>query len=154
MTLTDVTLARTLPQGLLAGARDRAGDADRTNTYFHADLEELRSIGYLAAPVPEHYGGWGLDLAQLATEQRRLARFAPATALGTSMHFYWLGIAREFERVGDDSLSWMLQDAAAGKVFAAGHAERGNDAPVVLSTARAERVDGGYRFWGRKMFGS
>ena len=41
-----------------------------------------------------------------------------------------------------------------GEVFAAGHAEAGNDLPVLLSTTKAERVDGGYRFTGRKSFGS
>jgi alkylation response protein AidB-like acyl-CoA dehydrogenase len=39
-------------------------------------------------------------------------------------------------------------------VFAAGHAETGNDIPVLLSTTNAERVEGGYRFTGRKSFGS
>ncbi len=41
-----------------------------------------------------------------------------------------------------------------GEVFAAGHAERGNDLPVLLSTAKAERVEGGFKFTGHKMFGS
>ena len=41
-----------------------------------------------------------------------------------------------------------------GEVFAAGHAESGNDIPVLLSTTKAERVEGGYRFTGRKSFGS
>ena len=70
------------------------------------------------------------------------------------MHFYWTGIAAEFERAGDTSLRWMLTEAAEGAVFAAGHAEVGNDLPVVLSTCVAERVDGGYRLTGRKQFGS
>jgi len=39
-------------------------------------------------------------------------------------------------------------------VFAAGHAEAGNDIPVLLSTCRATRVDGGYRLNGHKQFGS
>ena len=39
-------------------------------------------------------------------------------------------------------------------MYAAGHAERGNDIPVLLSTTKAERVDGGYRFTGHKFFGS
>jgi alkylation response protein AidB-like acyl-CoA dehydrogenase len=39
-------------------------------------------------------------------------------------------------------------------VYAAGHAEAGNDLPGLLSTTRAERVDGGYKFYGHKMFGS
>jgi alkylation response protein AidB-like acyl-CoA dehydrogenase len=42
----------------------------------------------------------------------------------------------------------------AGEVFSAGHSERGNDIPVLLSTARAERVDGGFRISGHKMFAS
>ena len=41
-----------------------------------------------------------------------------------------------------------------GAVFAASHAESGNDLPLLLSTTKAERVDGGYRFTGRKSFGS
>jgi alkylation response protein AidB-like acyl-CoA dehydrogenase len=143
-----------LPQDLLERCRQRAGEADRLNEYFTEDLAELRAIGYLTAPVPEHHGGWGLDLAQIARQQRSLAAHAPATALATTMHFYWVGLARELERFGDDSCTWILQEAAAGKIFAAGHAERGNDVPVLMSTATAERVDGGYRFTGHKMFGS
>jgi alkylation response protein AidB-like acyl-CoA dehydrogenase len=53
-----------------------------------------------------------------------------------------------------ESLAWLLRGAAAGEVFAAGHAEPGNDFPVLLSTTRAERVDGGCRFFGHKFFGS
>jgi alkylation response protein AidB-like acyl-CoA dehydrogenase len=48
----------------------------------------------------------------------------------------------------------LLEEAASGEVFAAGHAEHGNDLPLFLSTTKAERVDGGYRFTGRKSFGS
>ena len=48
----------------------------------------------------------------------------------------------------------MLREAASGEVFASGHAERGNDLPVLLSTSRAERDAGGFRFSGHKMFGS
>ena len=42
----------------------------------------------------------------------------------------------------------------AGEVFAAGHAERGNDLPGLLSTSRAERVEGGFHISGHKMFGT
>ena len=70
------------------------------------------------------------------------------------MHHYWVGLAAELERFGDTSCRWILEAVADGAVFAAGHAERGNDVPVVMSTSTAERVDGGYRFSGHKMFGS
>ena len=143
-----------LPIEQLEAFRARAGELDRTNAYFDDDLAELRQLGYLAAAVPAHLGGWGLDLARTAASQRRLARFAPATALAMSMHTYWVGIAAELDRAGDDSLRWMLDAALDGEVFAAGHAEAGNDIPVLLSTCRAERVDGGYRLTGHKQFGS
>jgi alkylation response protein AidB-like acyl-CoA dehydrogenase len=143
-----------LPTELLEGFRARAGELDQTNTYFHDDLSELRAVDYLAAAVPKHLGGWGFDLVQMAASQRRLARYAPATALAMTMHTYWIGIATELDKFGDDSLNWIFDAALAGQVFAAGHAEAGNDIPVLLSTCRAERVDGGYRLTGRKQFGS
>jgi alkylation response protein AidB-like acyl-CoA dehydrogenase len=143
-----------LPVEMLERFRARAGELDQANAYFAEDLAELQSIGYLAAVVPEALGGWGLDLAQFAASQRRLARYAPATALATTMHSYWIGIATELELAGDTSLRWILEAAVAGEVFAAGHAEAGNDIPVLLSTCRAERVEGGYRLTGRKQFGS
>jgi alkylation response protein AidB-like acyl-CoA dehydrogenase len=152
---TPIGMPRTLPdEATLAQFRTRARHADETNTYFHEDLAVLRDIGYLAATVPEQFGGWGLDLGTFAQMQRTLARYAPATALGLTMHHYWIGIAVELERFGDTSCRWILERAAAGDVFAAGHAEIGNDAPVVMSTTLAERADGGYRFSGHKMFGS
>jgi alkylation response protein AidB-like acyl-CoA dehydrogenase len=143
-----------LPTDMLERFRARAADHDRANTYFDQDLAELRELGYLAAAVPVELGGWGLDLAEMAASQRRLARYAPATALAMTMHTYWVGAAAELERAGDSSQRWLLEAAAAGEVIAAGHAESGNDIPVLLSTCRAERVEGGYRLTGRKQFGS
>jgi alkylation response protein AidB-like acyl-CoA dehydrogenase len=162
MTTTMTTAHTTTPRGrleelptdMLERFRSRAPQLDRDNAYFHEDLAELREIGYLAAAVPVQFGGWGYDLAELGRSQRRLATYAPATALATTMHFYWTGIAAELERAGDPSLRWMLEAAVEGEVFAAGHAETGNDIPAVLSTCVAERVEGGYLLNGRKQFGS
>jgi alkylation response protein AidB-like acyl-CoA dehydrogenase len=139
---------------MLERFRSRAGDLDRTNAYFEDDLAELREAGYLAAAVPTRYDGAGLSLAELAASQRRLARYAPATALAMTMHSYWIGLAVELDKAGDPSLRWVFDAALAGDVFAAGHAEAGNDIPVLLSSSRAERVEGGYRLTGRKQFGS
>jgi alkylation response protein AidB-like acyl-CoA dehydrogenase len=148
---TDLT---EIPAELLERFHARAGELDRTNTYFAEDLFDLREIGYLAAAVPADLGGWGLSLAELARSQRRLARHAPATALAMTMHSYWVGIAAELERAGDPSVRWIFDAALAGEVIAAGHAEAGNDIPVLLSTCQAERVEGGYRLTGHKQFGS
>ncbi|GAB4327998.1 MAG: acyl-CoA dehydrogenase family protein [Dehalococcoidia bacterium] len=143
-----------LTDQLLEAFGARAPEYDRENRFFDQDFEELRSANYLKLAIPTEFGGMGLNLAQVSQQQRRLAYRAPATALATNMHLYWTGVAADLRRMGDASLEWLLEEAAAGEVFAAGHGERGNDLPLFLSTARAERVDGGYRLFGRKMFGS
>ena len=96
--------------------------------------------GYLTINVPKELGGKGFTLAEVCREQRRLAYHAPATALGINMHLYWIGVATDLWRMGDKSLEWMLREAVAGEIFAAGHAERGNDLPLLLSTTKAEKV--------------
>ncbi len=151
---TAAPLKSPLTAEMLARFETRAAAYDRENRFFDQDFEELRSSGYLQLPVPPEFGGAGLSLSAMCQEQRRLAYHAPATALGVNMHLYWVGVAADLWRRGDTSLEWILRDAAAGEIFAAGHAERGNDIPVLLSTTQAERVEGGYRFTGRKQFGS
>lgn len=143
-----------LTQEMLERFDSRAATYDRENRFFDQDFEELRAAKYLTLPVPKKFGGAGFTLAQMCREQRRLAYYAPATALAVNMHVYWLGVAADLWRRGDNSLEWLLREAAAGEIFAAGHAESGNDVPVLLSTSKAEPVDGGYRFTGRKQFGS
>jgi alkylation response protein AidB-like acyl-CoA dehydrogenase len=133
---------------------ERAPGYDANNRFFAEDFEDLKEARYLVAPVPKELGGLGYNLEQMCLEQRRLAYFAPATALAVNMHVYWLGLIADLWRAGDKSLEWVLKEAALGEVFAAGHAETGNDVPVLASTTRAERVDGGYRFTGHKSFGS
>lgn len=143
-----------LTEEMLARCASRAAAYDRENRFFEEDFEELRAAKYLLLPLPREFGGAGMTLAEVCREQRRLAYHAPATALAVNMHLYWLGVAADLWRRGDASLEWILREAAAGEIFAAGHAESGNDVPVLLSTTKAEPVAGGYRFTGRKHFGS
>jgi alkylation response protein AidB-like acyl-CoA dehydrogenase len=146
--------ARSLDEAMLESFRSRAADADLAGRFPHEDLADLRQAGWLAAPAPVHTGGLGLDLAEVAVEQRRLARYAPATALSTSMHLYLVGLAATLDAFGHPFGPQMLGWVADGDVLASGHAEAGNDIPVALSTCRAERSNGGWRLHGRKLFGS
>jgi alkylation response protein AidB-like acyl-CoA dehydrogenase len=143
-----------LSDQLLKTFHERAPVYDRENRFFTEDFEDLRKTGYLKMAVPKKFGGLGMTLAECCLETRRLAYWAPATALATNMHVYWCGVAREVNASGDASLDWALEAAGKGEIFAAGHAESGNDLPVLLSTTKAEKVPGGYKFTGRKSFGS
>jgi alkylation response protein AidB-like acyl-CoA dehydrogenase len=143
-----------LSNDMLTGFRERAPAYDKDNRFAQEDFDELVAAGFLKMPIPKELGGLGMNLSEMGQELRRLAMYAPATAVAVNMHLYWMGVAADLWRMGDKSCEWMLKDGAAGEVFAAGHAESGNDIPALLSTAKAEKVDGGWKITGRKMFGS
>ena len=145
---------RFLSDDLIERCGQRAPAYDRDNKFFTDDFEELKNAGFLKLNVPKEFGGQGMSLAETGLELRRLAYRAPATALAVNMHLYWIGIAADLRRFGDPSLEWMLKEGGSGEIFAVGHAEIGNDLPGLLSTTNAQRMDGGYTFTGRKMFGS
>ncbi|MBF2712803.1 acyl-CoA dehydrogenase family protein [Agrobacterium vitis] len=144
-----------LDEVLLHTFQSRAADYDRENRFFFEDLADLKAVGYLQAALPVEFGGRGLTLSQVLAEQARLSYHAPATALAINMHLYWIGTAAYLWRRGDHSTDWILEEAAAGRIFAAGHGEPGNDLGLAGSNVVAEPLaDGGYRFHGRKIFTS
>ncbi len=152
---TDLLSTDLLSTDLLERIRSRAAGYDRDNRFFDEDLADLRAAGYLAAAVPAELGGHGLNLAQLAREQMRLAGAAPATALAVNMHLIWTGIAKVLRDRGDDSLEYVLTETVAGELFAFGISEPGNDLVLFDSQTRARpRSDGGYSFTGTKIFTS
>ena len=133
-----------LTEDLLLRIRARAAGYDHENAFFFEDLDELRDAGYLAPR----------SLLETARDQRLLAAYAPATALAINMHLVWVGVARVLGDRGDDSLQWVLDDAAAGELFAFGNSEQGNDLVLWDSLTTAETIEGGYAFTGTKIFTS
>lgn len=139
---------------MLARFDERAPRYDRDNTFFTEDFEELRASGFFRASLPTDFGGPGMNLGEINRLLRRIAYVAPATAVAVNMHHYFVGLCADLHRAGDTSCDWVLERAAAGDIFAAGHGEAGNDIPVLLSSTNATRVDGGWQFTGHKIFGS
>lgn len=143
-----------LDDRMLERFRERAGTYDRDNRFFTEDFEELVDAGYLRAPLPPALAGGGATIADMVRAQRRLGAVAPSTALATTMHLYIAGAVSSLHGAGDRRADWLLDAVAAGEILASGHAEVGNDCPILLSTTTAEPVPGGYRVTGRKRFGS
>lgn len=136
---------------LLQRIRDRAAKYDAANAFFFDDLDELRAAGYLRPR----------SLTAAARDQRLLAAHAPATALGMTMHLVWMGVARDLAAAGDDTLRWVLDDCAAGELFAFAISEAGNDRVMTDSVTRVDRVPGdadasgaGWSFTGTKIITS
>jgi alkylation response protein AidB-like acyl-CoA dehydrogenase len=151
---TKLDATRLLTDDMLARFDERASTYDRENRFFTEDWDELRDSGYLLAAVPTELGGAGLRLDEVLRLQSRLAYHAAPTAVAVNMHVYWTGVAADLLRAGDDSCRWILEKAADGEVFAALHGEAGNDIPVLLSSSSAEKVAGGWKINGHKIFGS
>jgi alkylation response protein AidB-like acyl-CoA dehydrogenase len=146
--------ADVLTEDMLGRFDERAPIYDRENRFFQEDFDELRASGYLNVALPLELGGSGLGLSEVNQLQRRLAYHAPATALAVNMHIYWVGMAADLQRMGAPGGDWILRAAADGQVLAAGHGEAGNDLPLLLSSSKADRVDGGWEITGHKIFGS
>src|ERR1700759_4637761 len=145
-----LTQDHVLSTDLLTRFAERCPVYDRENRFFSEDFADLKAAGYLTMNVPAELGGRGLTLAQSCREQPRLAYHAPATALGINMNIYWVRLIADLGRQGDKWLECVLKETMAGEVFNAGHSERGNDIPAMLSTSKAERVEGGFRTTGPK----
>jgi hypothetical protein len=111
------------------------------------DIARLHEAGYLKVALPPEFGGLGSTLRQVACGQRRLARTAPRTATAVSAHLYWTGAAADAYRAGDDSLRWILLEAARGALFGAGHGSPGSDLRFADPNSRCEVAgEMGYRF--------
>src|SRR4030088_1594418 len=126
---TVLSTRQVLSDELMQSFGDRAPTYDRENRFFSEDFDDLRLAGYLEIAIPTELGGRGMNLAAVCQQQRRLAYRAPATALATNMHIYWTGLAADLLRMGDSSCKWILDEAADGEVFAAGHGESGKEFP-------------------------
>ena len=154
MTYLTASPASVLPDELLIRCLERAPRYDRESRFAQEDFEELREAGYLTLPLPTEFGGNGHSLARIVREQRRLAYFTGPTAEAVTMHLAWVGVAADRWHRGDRSLQWVLEEAATGAIFTAGHAEGGHDVPLTMSNTVAQRVQGGYRLTGHKSFGA
>lgn len=138
----ELVTSSVLTDDVLARIRERAEGYDQRNEFFAEDLEDLKAIGYLAPR----------SLSQMIADQRRLARHAPATALGVGMHLTWMGVARDMVNRGHQELQWVLDDGAAGELFAFGVSEKGNDRVLSDSLTRVDEGADGFSFHGTKIF--
>lgn len=144
-----------LAGGLAAEFAERAAEHDRTGAFPFENYERMREAGYLGLTVPEELGGRGASLHELLLAQERLATGCAATALAVNMHVSPLGqLAILWRRTQDPQLEQFLRQAARGEiVYASMTAERGHSLLMTSNTV-AEKVDGGYRVTGEKIFGT
>jgi alkylation response protein AidB-like acyl-CoA dehydrogenase len=138
----------------------RAAEHDRDGTYPYEAIEALRSVGYFAAPIPEVFGGLGVDSAHdLVVASSRLARGDASVAIGVNMHLVavlnmerrrQVAVAAGAERRARAFGFSLAQIVDDGAVLAAAISEAGQD--ITRPGTVATRTDAGWRIDGRKLF--
>jgi alkylation response protein AidB-like acyl-CoA dehydrogenase len=78
---------------------ESAGENDREGDFPFASLEALRTTRFLYAPIPEPYGGLGIEsVHDVLVAASRLAQGDPALMLGVNMHLVvMLSLARQWQ---------------------------------------------------------
>jgi acyl-CoA dehydrogenase len=141
-----VALAKELASAFAA----RAADYDADDTFVSENYVELRRRRVFSAAVPAELGGGGASQAEMCEFLRALAHGCSSTALALSMHTHQVLIPVwrwHHERAPVETL---LRRIAAEELVIA--STGGSD--WLKGSGRAEKVDGGYRVSGRKIFAS
>jgi alkylation response protein AidB-like acyl-CoA dehydrogenase len=128
----------------------RAADYDANDTFVAENYAEIKALGVFAAGIPGELGGGGASYSEIAEMLRELAHHCGSTALALAMHTHLLAAS---------IWRWHRDPTAVEKLL-----RRVVDERLVListgasdwlkGTGKAERIDGGWRIYGRKIFGS
>ena len=129
-------------------ARAAAHDAD--DSFVADNYAELRAHRVFSAGVPAELGGGGASHAELADVLRVLATYCSSTALALSMHTHQVLIPTWRWRHEQAPVEPFLRRVAAEELVLV--SSGGSD--WVAGSGTAEKVDGGYRITGRKVFSS
>jgi alkylation response protein AidB-like acyl-CoA dehydrogenase len=140
---------RAIPRDLGPGFAGRASSHDANDSFVAENYVELKAYGAFSAGVPVDLGGGGATHAELCALIRELAHSCGSTALALSMHTHLVAATLWRRRQGQPVDGLLRRIAAEQLVLVSTGAS-----DWLESSGTAERVDGGYRVSGRKIFGS
>jgi alkylation response protein AidB-like acyl-CoA dehydrogenase len=130
----------------------RARENDRAARFDHELARRLGEMGYLGAPVPEEHGGRGLDYVSYGLIVEEVGRGDSSARTVVSVQTSL--VCGSIERWGSEEQQrrWLprLCSGEALGCFALTEPDAGSD-PAAMRT-RAQRIDGGWRIGGQKMW--
>jgi alkylation response protein AidB-like acyl-CoA dehydrogenase len=156
-----VTLALTDEQQLiLQTARDfvdnevvpRVRESDRAERFDRELALRLGEMGYLGAPVAEAYGGRGLDYVTYGLIVEEVGR--GDSAMRTVVSVQTSLVCSSIERWGSDSQKqrWLPRLCSGESLGCFGLTEPDSGSDAASVRTRAEKVEGGWKISGQKMW--
>jgi alkylation response protein AidB-like acyl-CoA dehydrogenase len=137
-------------RSLGTGFAERCAAHDANDSFVAENYTLLREKGVFGAGVPGELGGGDASHAELCGVIRELAHHCSSTALAVSMHTHLVATLAWLWRGGNKGPEPMLRRVAAeGLVLVS---TGGSD--WLPGSGKLEKVEGGYRMSGRKIFGS
>ena len=134
--------------GALFAKRAEAADDD---SYVADNMADLKAAGLMEAGVPHELGGGGASVDDLAAMLRTIAYQCGSTGLAFSMHTHQVAIpAWRWTHQKALPVEPLLKRVAAERLQLL--SSGGSD--WIGGSGKAEKVDGGYRITGRKVFTS
>jgi len=129
---------------------ERAGAYDANDAFVADNYAALKERGVFKAGVPAELGGGGASVGELCGMIRELGHHCSSTALAASMHTHTVAMMSNLWRSGNKGPEPLLRRVAAeGLVLVS---SGGSD--WLAGSGRLEKVEGGYKMTGRKIFSS
>jgi hypothetical protein len=130
----------------------RALQRDANEEFPDDELRQGAKIGLLGIAIPEEYGGLPLDSVLTALIYAEISRVSPAISLILSVHnsLTSAAIAGHAQSALKKRLLPLLAGGDALGAYCLTEPQAGSDAAAIQT--RAERIDGGYRLSGEKIF--
>lgn len=110
---TAVSLAQQLSQEFAT----RADAADKAGKLPQADVDALKSSGYLGLTIPKEFGGYGLSLRDAVAAQLALAQGSVSTAMVAGMQVHIFGHQREVRQWDEAWYEQLSREGVCDSIF-------------------------------------
>ena len=128
----------------------RTARHDADDSFVAENYAALKEAGALGAGVPAELGGGGASHREVCGLIRELARHCSSTGLAFSMHSHVVATLAYLWRAGNKAPEALLRRVAAERLVLV--STGGSD--WLPGSGKLEKVEGGYKITGRKIFGS
>jgi alkylation response protein AidB-like acyl-CoA dehydrogenase len=130
----------------------RARELDETESFPDDLVKQMAELGFLGLPYPEKYGGAGMDTLAYAIAVEEIARACGSTAITLAAHVS-LGCGPVYGAGSEEQKMKYLVPMAKGEAIGAfGLTEPGAGSDAAGTQTRAEKVSGGWKVNGSKIY--